>query len=53
MHPSLLPKYRGAMPIFHTLRNGDSETGITIMRIKPFKFDIGDIVMQKTCNIGK
>jgi len=33
VHASLLPKYRGAAPIQRAVLNGDSETGVTIMRI--------------------
>lgn len=33
VHPSLLPKYRGASPIQETLLNGDEETGISIMEL--------------------
>ena len=29
MHPSILPKYRGACPIQHALLNQDSETGVS------------------------
>ena len=35
MHPSLLPRWRGASPIIHTILNGDPETGISIMEIRP------------------
>ena len=35
IHASLLPKWRGAAPIIHAIMNGDEETGVTIMRIKP------------------
>jgi len=51
VHGSLLPKYRGPAPIIHSLLNNDPETGITIMRIKPHKFDVGDIVAQETVPI--
>jgi methionyl-tRNA formyltransferase len=33
IHASLLPKYRGAAPIQAAIRNGDEETGVTIMRM--------------------
>jgi methionyl-tRNA formyltransferase len=33
LHASLLPKYRGAAPIHRAVLAGDSETGITIMRV--------------------
>nr|CAG4641969.1 EOG090X0BM2 [Eurycercus lamellatus] len=47
VHASLLPRWRGAAPIIHAIMNGDKETGITIMRIKPFHFDVGDLVLQE------
>lgn len=33
IHPSLLPKYRGATPIESAILSGDTETGITLMRV--------------------
>jgi len=51
VHGSLLPKYRGPAPIIHAVLNNDKETGITIMRIKPHKFDVGDILAQETIPI--
>lgn len=33
IHPSLLPKYRGASPIISALLNGDKETGVAIMQM--------------------
>jgi len=33
VHASLLPKYRGAAPIPAAILNGESETGITLMRL--------------------
>ncbi|XP_017790874.1 PREDICTED: methionyl-tRNA formyltransferase, mitochondrial, partial [Habropoda laboriosa] len=53
VHGSLLPRWRGAAPIIHTLISGDSQTGITIMKIKPKKFDIGEIVLQKQIDIDE
>lgn len=41
VHPSLLPRWRGAAPIIHTLLNGDEVTGVTLMKIKPDIFDVG------------
>ena len=46
VHGSLLPRWRGASPIHHAILAGDEITGITIMRIKAEKFDVGDIVKQ-------
>jgi methionyl-tRNA formyltransferase len=34
VHASLLPRYRGAAPVHRAVMNGDSETGVTIMRIE-------------------
>jgi methionyl-tRNA formyltransferase len=45
LHPSLLPKYRGAAPIQWSLINGERETGITVQLINE-KLDAGDIVVQ-------
>ncbi|MDR3238192.1 MAG: methionyl-tRNA formyltransferase [Spirochaetia bacterium] len=46
LHPSLLPKYRGAAPIPWVIINGEKETGITVQLINE-KMDAGDIVLQK------
>jgi len=46
VHPSLLPKYRGAAPIEWALINGEKETGITVITIKN-RVDTGDIIKQK------
>lgn len=43
IHPSLLPKYRGASPINEALKNGDAETGVTIIKMDE-KMDHGPIV---------
>lgn len=53
VHASLLPKYRGASPIIHAIRNGDTETGVSIMKIEPKKFDIGDILASQRVAISK
>jgi methionyl-tRNA formyltransferase len=44
VHPSLLPKYRGATPIQTALRNGDAETGVTIM-LMDAGTDTGGVVL--------
>lgn len=51
VHPSLLPKYRGATPIQSALLNGDKVTGVTIMKVA-LKVDAGDIIMQKEFKIS-
>ncbi|XP_013118630.2 methionyl-tRNA formyltransferase, mitochondrial [Stomoxys calcitrans] len=51
VHASLLPQWRGAAPIIYALMNNDKETGVSIMRIEPKRFDIGDIFAQKSVKI--
>ena len=45
VHPSLLPKYRGATPMQAAIREGDKTTGITIMKMDK-KMDHGPILAQ-------
>lgn len=45
VHPSLLPKYRGAAPIQWAILNGDRITGVSTMTITP-EMDAGDIYLQ-------
>lgn len=46
IHASLLPKYRGASPIQWSVVNGDTVTGITIMKMDE-GMDTGDILVQR------
>jgi methionyl-tRNA formyltransferase len=50
VHTSLLPKYRGAAPIQWAIANGDTETGVTIMRMD-VGLDTGPIVSQRATPI--
>lgn len=52
VHPSILPKYRGATPIQSALLNGDKVTGVTIMQTA-VGMDDGDIILQKEVEIEK
>lgn len=45
IHPSLLPLYRGASPVPAAIKNGDSVTGATILRMDE-KMDHGPIITQ-------
>ena len=45
VHPSLLPKYRGASPIESAILNCDKITGVSFMIMSP-KLDAGDIIEQ-------
>jgi len=46
VHPSLLPRYRGAAPINWTLIHGETRTGVTIMYMDE-GLDTGDILLQE------
>jgi methionyl-tRNA formyltransferase len=47
VHPSLLPKYRGPSPIESAIRNGDKETGVSIMQLSA-EMDAGPVYSAKT-----
>ncbi|XP_072321224.1 methionyl-tRNA formyltransferase, mitochondrial [Eucyclogobius newberryi] len=51
VHPSLLPRWRGPAPIFHTILRGDEVTGVTVMQIRPHRFDVGPVLSQETYRI--
>jgi len=51
VHPSLLPRWRGPSPIQTAILEGDTITGVTIMRVA-LEMDAGDIVLQDTVPIG-
>jgi methionyl-tRNA formyltransferase len=46
LHPSLLPRHRGATPIPAAILAGDAETGVTLMRMD-VGLDTGPIIAQK------
>ncbi|OQX71188.1 methionyl-tRNA formyltransferase [Candidatus Parcubacteria bacterium 4484_255] len=50
VHPSLLPKYRGASPIQQTILNGDKKTGTTLILMDE-KMDHGPILAQRELEI--
>jgi len=52
VHPSLLPKYRGAAPVAWALLNGESVTGVTLYRLVE-RMDAGDILRQREVPIEK
>jgi methionyl-tRNA formyltransferase len=51
IHASLLPRWRGAAPIQMALWAGDSETGITTMKMT-LKLDAGDVLLQSPTPIS-
>ncbi|MDQ7798426.1 MAG: methionyl-tRNA formyltransferase [Candidatus Edwardsbacteria bacterium] len=46
LHPSMLPRYRGAAPINHALINGDKATGVSTILMND-RMDAGDIILQQ------
>lgn len=50
IHASILPKWRGAAPIQHSILAGDSQTGITMMQMDA-GLDTGDILEIYPCSI--
>ena len=51
VHASLLPRYRGAAPVHRAVLAGDSETGVTIMRVI-LELDAGAMFAKATRRIG-
>ncbi len=52
LHPSLLPRYRGAAPVQWALINGEKETGVTVQMISG-RMDAGDIVVRERIPIDE
>ncbi len=50
VHPSLLPRWRGAAPIERALMAGDTRTGVTIHRTTP-ELDAGPIAAQESFDV--
>ena len=51
IHPSLLPKYRGASPVQETILSGDDRTGITWILMDE-RMDAGRVISQKPVAIS-
>jgi methionyl-tRNA formyltransferase len=51
VHASLLPKYRGAAPVAWAIYHGETETGVTIIRMTT-GLDAGDMLAQEKLGIG-
>lgn len=50
VHASLLPKYRGAAPVAYAILNGETQTGVTIIKVTP-GLDSGDMILQEAIDI--
>lgn len=51
VHPSLLPRWRGAEPVAHAILAGDAETGVTLMQ-GTAALDAGPVIEQEKVAIG-
>lgn len=51
VHASLLPKYRGAAPIERSIMAGETETGVSIMRMDE-GLDTGPVALQRKTPLG-
>jgi methionyl-tRNA formyltransferase len=51
VHGSLLPRYRGAAPIQWAVANGETQTGVTTMRLDA-GLDTGDTLLSRSLSIG-
>lgn len=52
IHPSLLPKYRGAAPIQRAILAGEQQTGVTVIVLSE-QVDAGDILEQEAVPVGR
>lgn len=50
VHASLLPKYRGASPVHQAIKDGETQTGITVMKTD-IGIDTGDIIYAEKLDI--
>ncbi len=51
IHPSLLPRWRGASPIQRPIMEGDKKTGITIIKMDK-GLDSGDMICQESFDLS-
>ncbi len=51
LHGSILPAYRGAAPVARAIQNGETQTGVSVIRMTP-RIDAGGIVAIGTTTIG-
>jgi len=51
VHPSLLPLYRGATPLRAVLRDGRTDSGVTVIAMDA-GMDTGDVVLQERHDVG-
>jgi methionyl-tRNA formyltransferase len=51
LHASLLPDYRGAAPINWAIIRGETETGVSVIRMAP-RLDAGPVLAERRVRIG-
>jgi methionyl-tRNA formyltransferase len=51
LHGSILPSYRGAAPVARAIQHGETETGVTVIRMTP-RIDAGGIAAVHRVAIG-
>jgi len=51
IHPSLLPKWKGPSPIQYTLLNGDTQTGVTLIKLDN-EIDHGPVLAQRKYDLS-
>jgi len=51
IHPSLLPRWRGAAPIERAIMAGDARTGVSVMRVTA-GLDSGPVALREELSIG-
>ena len=52
VHPSLLPRFRGAAPVPHAILAGDASTGVCIIEVSPDRFDAGAVLARRELPIA-
>jgi methionyl-tRNA formyltransferase len=52
VHPSLLPRWRGAAPVERAIMAGDAETGVTIIKLAK-ELDAGPVAAQRAFAIER
>jgi methionyl-tRNA formyltransferase len=52
LHPSMLPRHRGAAPVLGAILAGESEVGLSVLFIEN-EMDVGDLLAQKSVPIGR
>ncbi|MBI1274641.1 hypothetical protein GC177_01560 [bacterium] len=52
-HSGLLPQYRGVMPTFRAMMNGDKDIGITLHKVTDASIDVGELVDERKLRVAK